>query len=558
MGKYIKSILAIVLCAVAVFVVLQITPNDNTASNVKQQNEQYVLSWNSHPTATEYDVYVNDTLVDTVSATSMDITSYLIDDKTYELEIKVDGAVGDEVVYSENYKYQAESKADFMRKTFFMYGDVYDYNIETLDEYKIFVWYNILYRNSGVRFYNSCTELTKFNVNQKTFDYILEYPEYDGLNSRNVYASSVNSKIFRISNWDYYLPKDFTLRSVTCPVTEDSGLYGYVIRENATQATKASIFFQPYEAMPTASERHFPIDTGDIQEVVVYNTEQLFMVAQYGARPIFHETATVAETCYNNAKTILRQINNSDELTDYQKVLNIYRYICMNVKYDNVLTDYMDSIGNHTVNRFGKFSCFYMEGALYDLNNQVAVCDGLSKTFALLCRIEGIEATKVNGIGGGGEHAWNKVRLGDNYHLVDTTWGSRSYNLSGVDYEALAHEFFLTAEDEYHETTFEVETPAPIDYGYYEKTSKVGPLSGYVTSDSDLTAIKNYITANSVQGFEIRLSDEYLDSITAKGYYGREIGTYINTKLGSATKQWMSLSDGGPVILVQNKYTIAG
>ena len=147
-------------------------------SNVKTEGEKYVVSWEAAPSATNYDVYIDGTLIDSVDTTKVDITEYLVNDGTYAIQVKaltVDS--GETVIYQENYKYEAKLKSDFMRKTFFMNGKVYDYNIESMDEYKMFVWYNVLYRNSGVRWYNSCSSINIANVSRITYNYICDYPE---------------------------------------------------------------------------------------------------------------------------------------------------------------------------------------------------------------------------------------------------------------------------------------------------------------------------------------------------------------------------------------------
>ena len=54
------------------------------------------------------------------------------------------------------------------------------------------------------------------------------------------------------------------------------------------------------------------------------------------------------------------------------------------------------------------YNCFYPEGVFDD---SVAVCNGLSQAFVILCAIEGIESVKIGGAVSGGAHAWNKVNI---------------------------------------------------------------------------------------------------------------------------------------------------
>ena len=52
-----------------------------------------------------------------------------------------------------------------------------------------------------------------------------------------------------------------------------------------------------------------------------------------------------------------------------------------------------------------------------------AVCEGYAKTFQLLLNLRGVENIMVDGIGGGGAHAWNLIRLDDGqWYWCDLTW----------------------------------------------------------------------------------------------------------------------------------------
>ena len=50
------------------------------------------------------------------------------------------------------------------------------------------------------------------------------------------------------------------------------------------------------------------------------------------------------------------------------------------------------------------------------------VCDGYSKAFDLLCYLSGIDCVRINGVGNGGGHAWNKVKINGQWYNVDVTW----------------------------------------------------------------------------------------------------------------------------------------
>lgn len=54
-----------------------------------------------------------------------------------------------------------------------------------------------------------------------------------------------------------------------------------------------------------------------------------------------------------------------------------------------------------------------------------AVCEGYARTLQLLCNKMGIESVYVTGDAGGG-HAWNMVKIGDEFYLFDATWADQT------------------------------------------------------------------------------------------------------------------------------------
>ena len=91
----------------------------------------------------------------------------------------------------------------------------------------------------------------------------------------------------------------------------------------------------------------------------------------------------------------------------------------------------------------------------------MAVCDGISKTYSLLCNMLGIDCIRVVGQAGvdenKGGHAWNKVKVDGQWYIVDATWGDLTmgftYKTGGVfgststDYYELGlHNYFLVTD----------------------------------------------------------------------------------------------------------------
>lgn len=99
---------------------------------------------------------------------------------------------------------------------------------------------------------------------------------------------------------------------------------------------------------------------------------------------------------------------------DILKVKTIFDFICDNVTYDydNVFND--EYTLKHT--------------AYAAMMNGKAVCQGYTLLFEKLALESGLEARIALGSKGGENHAWNIVKLGDKWYLLDTTYGSMFEN----------------------------------------------------------------------------------------------------------------------------------
>lgn len=186
----------------------------------------------------------------------------------------------------------------------------------------------------------------------------------------------------------------------------------------------------------------------------VRNSEELWWALEHNYLPTFSGEYTAAEKYFEEAKTILREIIR-EGMTDYEKLLAIYEYLICAVEYD------YDAYNNMNTESASKDMCYYLEGVF---ERGRAVCDGKSKAFVLLCRIEGIECVRDFGSGKGSDgvgHAWNYVKLGGEWYLVDTTEGdAKQLSTSGIGkffgcgVEYTSYEPFLTRVS-YHKAKYD-------------------------------------------------------------------------------------------------------
>ncbi|HEY9593345.1 MAG TPA: transglutaminase domain-containing protein [Spirochaetia bacterium] len=112
---------------------------------------------------------------------------------------------------------------------------------------------------------------------------------------------------------------------------------------------------------------------------------------------------------------------------DFQKVRALHDWVAMNVAYD------ADAF-------YGKSPT--ITDPLAVISHGASVCQGYSEVFQLMCRYAGFECVVVSGFGRGlgfdpmedvsgsfdSNHAWNAVRIGDTWYLVDCTWDSGNVN----------------------------------------------------------------------------------------------------------------------------------
>lgn len=117
-----------------------------------------------------------------------------------------------------------------------------------------------------------------------------------------------------------------------------------------------------------------------------------------------------------------RLIAKADEITasipegcsEYEKELFINNYLVENCVYDLEAASTEEELDVYAV---GSEHLAY--GALVEGK---AVCDGYSRAFKLLCDKAGIDCIVMSGNADGFAHAWNAVKIEDEWYYTDVTW----------------------------------------------------------------------------------------------------------------------------------------
>lgn len=205
--------------------------------------------------------------------------------------------------------------------------------------------------------------------------------------------------------------------------------YGYKTGSN----TKNKIYTLDYYLL--TREKNKKINYKDLRLfknnkgfIKVNNSEQLFYAALNGYFPVWDKNNKVLCKIMNDCLEILKFRHSKNE---FERIRRTYLYMVNESTYDLDVqrkrsTDYRD------------YAAYYLEG--FFLYRQ-AVCDGLTKAYALLLALDGFEVYHVadvkKNIGG---HAYNYVKVNGEYYLSSITNSIRTGGYERIrDYR-----YFLT------------------------------------------------------------------------------------------------------------------
>lgn len=461
----------------------------------------FKVTWNVVDNAKNYVVYINNDGYDVNANT---FTFETTEQKPYQIIIKACAPLEEDSTFSQKVMYNTTSKKITGYTDRYVYFDGWqDFYVTSLNEFNALCKYSFFAFEDLDIFINKSFGVTTSNV----ADFYQNAAKDFGTNSIEM-SFTMDDKIIAGVNGVWLKVELLFTNGTNVPPT-------------GNDSSSASTY-QPYadQTYFTISEKTRSDDYNDFAteksliEVPVANTNQLYMCAQDGGKPVFAENNYEAEESYEKAKQILRNIIN-DDMTDFEKALAIYDYINANTVYDS---EYRD--GNFANRRY------WLNGPLL---GGVGVCDGLSKLYSLMCSMEGIKTIKITGFANG-DHAWNKIYLdsdGDGvkeWHNVDVTWdGSLKITSGDTTYELSVHKKFLLSDEEFTDHIAYIDNnPTTVDTNYYNMYKYSEDKDLYITSVAEM---KDYLT--------------FLKS-HSDTYNGRDL--YVDVKVDDGSGNYTELS----------------
>ena len=147
--------------------------------------------------------------------------------------------------------------------------------------------------------------------------------------------------------------------------------------------------------------------------------------------------------------------------TDLEKARAIYSWICQNIRYNVDIYRPVYFRARYIPEPIDTTSEWKSADEMYAqkvLRRRVAVCEGYSRLFKVLCQYAGVEAVVLNGYvrtttDRSAErfktnHTWNAVRLDSTWHLVDATWGAGYVTYADEFVQHQNDYYFLTPPDQ--------------------------------------------------------------------------------------------------------------
>ena len=501
---------------------------------VQNAEKYYVLTYTNSKKVQSYEVDANSHSFNLINASDGEIVAF-----------RVGAELGDDV-YFENKDltyFNPTSSGEFTDNIYIFDGMIADHYIESLDELHNVVYYHFIYRDTDykIRFNEECLlEIAKDNrtgiYSQSTpatnsevinsintsLDYFLETCHYDLGKYGNNYATRISG-----SSYDYAVSINF-FNVKECDIDLYSTDYGVV---QNTQSKTENPYYETYKGgTPRANDYNDFASDKYFLNLEVETSEQLYWAVENKITPIC-KPGSRAEIIYNKAKETLRTII-KDGMTDYDKALSIFDWICVNTNYDNANLKTIFSKDNKAY--YTRFCAYYLEGVFIQ---KIAVCDGYSKAYSLLCNMEGIECIRITGSAGGGLHAWNKIKINGSFYVCDITWTEQSVASEKEEY--MFHKYFLVSDEFISDTHYAWSkrekyfnyTTALKNFDYYSNTKyeymdvngTTKTIDLVVESNEELKDLLYFFITEDYKSTEVVFSYDYVKQLLKAGGYSEKL-----------------------------------
>jgi hypothetical protein len=156
---------------------------------------------------------------------------------------------------------------------------------------------------------------------------------------------------------------------------------------------------------------------------------------------------------------------NEDFKGEEEKARAIFTWIALNIKYD--LNEYKSRKNDPAIafsyrteeEKNFKLQKFRFDLAKETLRSKKGVCQGYAALFHTLCDLTGLKSMEITGTSKShptaigklpiaSDHAWNAVKIGDNWKFIDVTWASGAVsNQTGKFVSKFNDAYFFTAPD---------------------------------------------------------------------------------------------------------------
>ena len=437
---------------------------------------------------------------------------------------------GEQFVCSEISYLNPDSYGEYTSNIYLFDGFINDHYIKSLPELRNIIYYTFITRQSHFDiqlsddFKHSIISTFSGNSNADRLCSAIIDSYYYMYETRNGYYIECTPIDEATSKYSIYINYDDYLNTSGLPACDISNVpdetYYAPEFEWLPFYENCSYVMRKDDAKYSQSQYDNFVSDRQFLSTEVSSSEELYWAVENKVSPIV-EVGSMAETIYTTAKSVLNSII-SDSMSDYEKALSIFDWICANTVYDY----YSLEDGSYSSESVTIVPAYYLEGVFL---TGFAVCDGFSKAFSLMCNMEGIDAIRIVGTaysgGSSGGHAWNKVLIDKDandgidaqYYIVDLTWTTM---ISNADTEVSSHQYFLLSDADVAQTHKHYAKRdkfayyiAPDNYDYYNHTTFKYNNKTYdlvVDSTEDMEAVFYYMLHNKLASMEVIIDYEYM------------------------------------------------